>query len=174
MYRSLQLDTISHQGSSCVLCFSIRRTWDTVVEFGEEVWPYGDRNVWVWSRHCDNVVVPMCRRDQTCVYSESPKEMLAMAKKKGYKHVYVDGGTTIQEFQRCDCIDEYILTRVPLVLGDGIPLFGKMMVTDTSGTAGKEEEEVQGIEMEHLTTTSFSNGLVQSHYRVQKSYTTFV
>ncbi len=42
---------------------------------------------------------------------------------KGYKNLYIDGGRTIQNFLRGDLIDEIILTRIPILLGGGSPLF---------------------------------------------------
>jgi dihydrofolate reductase len=142
--------------SSVDLLIMGRKTWDQVVEFGEEMWPYGQKDVWIWSRNAERVVIPECRRGQACAYSLTSTKMMELAKEKGYTHIYVDGGTTIQEFQRGGFIDEYILSRVPLILGGGIPLF------ENQNEAGAMKMMV------HLETKSFSNGIVQSHYQVKR------
>lgn len=129
-----------------------RKTWDQVVSFGEDVWPYGDRKVWIWSRRdASEVRIPVSRAEQARVVGATPSEILKMAEKEGCSHAYVDGGATIQEFLRRDCIQELILTRVPLLLGSGVPLF----------SPGANE-----MPLEHVKTTPYSNGLVQSHYRI--------
>ena len=131
-----------------------RKTWDSVNKFGDNMWPYGDRHVWIWSRQQPSEVhIPESRRKQAKVISASPADILKLAEGEGYRHAYIDGGTTIQEFLRYGCIGELILTRVPLLLGSGIPLF-----------ASNDDK----LHLEHLTTKSYSNGLVQSHYRVLK------
>lgn len=131
-----------------------RKTWDQVISFGEEVWPYGDRMVWIWSRQDpSDVHMPEIRSKQAKVVSASPADMLMLAKEEGYCHAYIDGGSTIQAFIQQNCVQEFVLTRVPLLLGSGVPLFS----SDT----------VHALELNHVTTRSFSNGLVQSHYLVQ-------
>lgn len=130
-----------------------RKTWDQVVSFGEEMWPYGDRAVWIWSRNPQLVRIPDSRKKQAFVHCFPPMNMLQFAEEKGYNHAYVDGGSTIQEFQKAGCVDEYILSRIPVLLGGGISLF------DNSG-------DVSIQKLDHVGTKSFSNGIVQSHYRV--------
>lgn len=80
--------------------------------------------------------------------------MIEKATEKGFQHIYIDGGRTIQEFQRSGRIDEYILSNMPVLLGAGISLF------DNSGTVAIQK-------LDHVSTKSFSNGIVQSHYKVK-------
>ena len=47
-----------------------------------------------------------------------------MLAQRGFENLYVDGGRVIQSFLKEDLVDEMIITRVPILLGDGIPLFG--------------------------------------------------
>ena len=68
---------------------------------------------------------------------------------KGIKHVYVDGGSTVQGFIKQGLIDQMIITTIPVLLGDGIPLFGPL------------EKDVQ---LTHVATTAFDFGFVQSTY----------
>jgi dihydrofolate reductase len=43
---------------------------------------------------------------------------------RGVRHAYVDGGITIQRFLQAGLIRRLTITRVPVLLGEGIPLFG--------------------------------------------------
>jgi dihydrofolate reductase len=54
----------------------------------------------------------------------SPTEIISKLAASGVHHVYVDGGVTIQRFLREGLIQRLIITRVPVLIGDGIPLFG--------------------------------------------------
>jgi len=128
-----------------------RKTFDQVISFGDDLWPYGDRQVWIWSRNPSVVKIPQIRSSNAVAVSAAPNELMRIAQQKGYRHVYVDGGTTIQQFLQQDCIDDLVLTRVPLLLGEGIPLFLK----------------TPRLSLEHVSTKSYSNGLVQSHYLVK-------
>ena len=65
--------------------------------------------------------------------------------------MYVDGGQVIQSFFNAGLIVRMIITRVPVILGEGIPLFGP--------TRGD-------IHLRHVQTTPFTSGLVQSTYDV--------
>jgi len=69
----------------------------------------------------------------------------------GAEHLYVDGGKTIQGFLEAGLIQEIIITQIPVLIGRGIPLFGPLS---------------QDINLAHIETRSFANGLVQSKYRV--------
>jgi dihydrofolate reductase len=68
---------------------------------------------------------------------------------EGFSNIYVDGGKVIQGFLKEDCIDEMIITKVPELIGSGIPLFGDLE---------------RDLSFEHIQTTVYSNGLVKSHY----------
>ena len=41
----------------------------------------------------------------------------------GHKNVYVDGGDVITQALDAGCVDELILTVVPVLLGQGVPLY---------------------------------------------------
>ena len=73
--------------------------------------------------------------------------------KKGFKNLYIDGGKTIQSFLNENLIDELIITRIPIMLGSGIPLFDKMDLE---------------IRFEHVQTEIFNNALVKSRYIKKK------
>jgi dihydrofolate reductase len=61
----------------------------------------------------------------------------------------VDGGVTIQRFLRAGLVDRLVVTRVPVLIGDGIPLFGSLP---------------PDIRLRHVATRSYPSGLVQSEY----------
>lgn len=73
---------------------------------------------------------------------------------RGARHIYVDGGTTIQNFLQDGLIEELTITRVPVLIGEGIPLFG---------STGRD------IKLRHISTKAFPSGFVQSKYGVDNA-----
>jgi dihydrofolate reductase len=69
----------------------------------------------------------------------------------GAKHVYVDGGIAVQEFLRAGRIHHITITRVPVLIGEGIPLFGSVP---------------RDIQLRHINTRQYQSGLVTSEYEV--------
>ena len=63
---------------------------------------------------------------EASVIKGTPKEIVEHLHALGYKNLYIDGGQMIQRFLKEDLIDELIITTVPILLGNGIPLFGKL------------------------------------------------
>jgi dihydrofolate reductase len=56
--------------------------------------------------------------------SGDPADILARLEATGCTHACVDGGITIQRFLRDGLIQRLVVTRVLVLVGDGIPLFG--------------------------------------------------
>lgn len=98
-----------------------RNTFETVLSFGQ--WPY-TKPVYVLSSTLKEV--PPHLRDKAEVVQGDLPGIIASLKSKGIKHLYIDGGRTIQSFLKQDLIDELIITRIPILLGSGIPLFVDM------------------------------------------------
>ncbi|MBW2465119.1 MAG: dihydrofolate reductase family protein, partial [Deltaproteobacteria bacterium] len=96
-----------------------RRTFDVVMSFGGD-WPYGSTPVLVaTSRAMSDApeTVSACRGDI--------RELCQQAKEvAGDRNVYVDGGTLVTQALEAHCVDELILTVVPVLLGHGVPLYG--------------------------------------------------
>jgi dihydrofolate reductase len=126
-----------------------RKSFDKVVSFGTDLWAYGDTRVIVWSRGKANI--PEYLQTTVSCSSLSPKDLISQLEQEGYKRAYVDGGETIQCFLEDGLIDEIYLNRIPVLLGAGIPLF--------SNTRRK-------LNLKHLTTNAYSNGMVMTSYSV--------
>lgn len=121
-----------------------RGSFEKVLSF--PTWPY-DKKVFVLSSSIKEV--PDAVKGQVTILSMRPKELLDYLSKGGLSNIYVDGGKVIQGFLNEDCIDEMIITKVPELIGQGIPLFGFLD---------------HGIPFRHVHTSIYSNGLVKSHY----------
>lgn len=124
-----------------------RRTFEKVLTFG--AWPYGKKPVIVLSTNPSTVPAPagaVCE-----AMAGRPQEVVSRLNARGLMHLYVDGGVTIQRFLEAGLIQRLIITRIPVLLGSGIPLFGPLS---------------RDIRLEHVGTRSFASGLVQSEYRI--------
>ena len=130
-----------------------RNTFDKVMDLITQPdidWPYGDLPVVVLTSR--PLTVPDELQDVVEATDLAPAELLDVLASRFVEHVYIDGGLTAQSFLRDGLIDEIILTTVPVLIGDGLRLFGELRAD---------------VKVELLDTTVFSNGFVQSHYRVR-------
>ena len=98
-----------------------RRTYEKVASFG--VWPY-EKPVFVLSKTLGSLSADAEKKVE--VISGDPESVITQLNAKGHGNLYVDGGITIQNFLERDLVDEMIITRVPVLLGSGIPLFGHL------------------------------------------------
>ncbi len=122
-----------------------RRSFEKVLTFGE--WPYGDLPVYVLSNTLTEI--PNHLPEHVQRISGSMEQTIQTLKSSGYQHVYVDGGKTVQSALRAGAIDHMIITRIPILIGEGISLFGSL---DSD------------IHLKHVKTVTFKNGLIQSLY----------
>jgi len=81
--------------------------------------------------------------------SDSPKEILVHVNFLGFKNLYIDGGIIIQSFLAEDLIDELIISRIPILLGGGLPLLGELD---------------NPLKFTHKSTEVYDNALVKSHF----------
>jgi len=124
-----------------------RKTFETVLAFAK--WPYGDKRVVVLSsRPLDFSAV---RGGVVEQMAGPPAEIVSKLAASGAHHLYVDGGITIQEFLRAGLVQRLIITRVPVLIGDGIPLFGTLP---------------RDVRLHHVATKHYPSGLVQSEYQI--------
>ena len=123
-----------------------RKTFETVLTF--DTWPYGEKLVFVLSTH------PLAPAPHGAVVermSGPPADIVSQLAARGIRHIYVDGGITIQRFLQAGLIQRLIITRVPVLIGAGIPLFGTVP---------------RDIVLKHVGTRQYASGLVQSEYEV--------
>jgi dihydrofolate reductase len=121
-----------------------RNTFVQVLSFGS--WPY-DKPVFVLSNTLTKIPEPYT--DKAEIIKGNLKELIKRLNDKGYRDLYIDGGKTIQSFLEEDLIDEMVITRVPVMLGDGISLFGRL---------------TQSLNFTHIKTEVFNDSLIMSHY----------
>jgi dihydrofolate reductase len=124
-----------------------RKTFETVLGFG--AWPFGKKPVIVLSTRPSEILSPAGAACEAM--AGSPHEIVARLAQRGWEHLYVDGGVTIQGFLQAGLIQRLIVTRIPVLLGAGIPLFGPLS---------------HDIRLRHVATRSYPSGLVQSEYVV--------
>jgi len=123
-----------------------RTTFEQVLTFG--VWPYEGTPLTVLSRTLSGVPEPLVGKAE--ISALAPGALLEELAARGCRRVYVDGGSVVQSLLREDRIDELILTTVPVLLGEGIPLFGKLE---------------SSLAWEMTATEELAGGLVKSRYR---------
>jgi dihydrofolate reductase len=121
-----------------------RGTFEKVLTFSS--WPY-DRKVFVLSSSIKEV--PNKLKQKVTVLSMNPTKLLLYLSSLGFLSIYIDGGTVIQNFLKEDLVDELIISKVPVLIGNGIQLFGQLN-TD--------------LRFKHIQTQVQSNGLVRSYY----------
>jgi dihydrofolate reductase len=89
---------------------------------GFDGWPYAVP-VAVLSRQLTSADLPPDVRDRADVWDCPPREALERQAQAGARRVYVDGGRLISACLRDGLITRLTITRVPLLLGRGLPLF---------------------------------------------------
>ena len=123
-----------------------RHTYETVLGFPE--WPYGEKPVVVLSTRA--IAEPPAGAVVEHMSGE-PADIGSQLAARGIDHVYVDGGITVQRFLAAGLIQRLIITRVPVLIGEGIPLFGPLP---------------HDVRLHHVATRHYASGLVQSEYEI--------
>jgi dihydrofolate reductase len=123
-----------------------RNTYDFIIDYGE--WPYGNMPVFVLSSGEIKTPPPGAVVERM---SGTPSEIASQIALKGIDHIYVDGGATIQDFLSAGLIQRLVISRVPVLIGSGISLFGDLE---------------HDIVLRHVATRQFASGLVQSEYEI--------
>ena len=114
-----------------------------------EQWPYGNIKIIVLSNTIKEA--PDNLKDKVEMYSGDLNELISSLETKGFKHAYIDGGTTIQAFINLKLINELTITRVPILLGEGKSLFGKTF---------------KDIKLEQAEAIAYPNDFIQVKYKV--------
>lgn len=126
-----------------------RATFDVALRF--DPWPY-DKALLVLSRTLAPADIPPQLADRITIV-RSVSDALTQGRRRGWDRVYVDGGATIRAFLDAGAISDMVITRIPVLLGAGLPLFGPIS---------------EDIALRHIETRSFPSGLVQSRYEVPR------
>jgi dihydrofolate reductase len=124
-----------------------RHTFEQVLSF--DAWPYGGKPVIVLGSHPP--AIPSAVAATVSASRETPRALVERLSARGMRRLYIDGGLTIQSFLREGLIEELTITVIPLLLGSGRPLFGRLP---------------REIRLELLSSRSYDCGFVQSRYRV--------
>ena len=124
-----------------------RNTFEKVLTFDK--WPYADKRVVVLSSRA--IEASNVRGATVEHMSGSPAAITDQLAASGATHAYVDGGITVQGFLRARLIQRLIVTRVPVLIGEGIPLFGLLP---------------HDVQLRHVQTRAYASGLVKSEYEV--------
>lgn len=122
-----------------------RRTFEVVRNLGHFDL-YGQKQLVVLSGRPLDLSAVNAKVEQT---SGTPPDITAQLEARGFQHAYVDGGITIQRFLAAGLIHRLVITRVPVLIGTGIPLFGPVPLD---------------ITLRHIATRCYDGGLVQSEY----------
>lgn len=122
-----------------------RNTFEKVLSFAE--WPY-PKTVFILSNRLSEIP-PHLDRSKIEIVKGDLIILCEQLKERGYQNLYIDGGITIQNFLQQDLIDEMIIANIPILLGNGHPLFGYLDCP---------------LKFRHAQTEIYSNGIVQSYY----------
>ena len=122
-----------------------RSTYEVVRDF--EPWPYAGKRCVVLSHR------PLEPRHGEEAFAGSPAELVERLCGQGARRAYVDGGATVRQFLAAGLVDDLTLSVIPILLGDGIPLF--------DGGVPETRLVLDGSQ-------SWSSGLCQLRYRVSR------
>ena len=124
-----------------------RKSFEKVLSF--DFWPYEGQKVIVLSKSLKEL--PETIKETTEIYAGDIENLYERLKNEGCQALYIDGAQTIQSFLHKELVTDMTITTVPILLGEGISLFGWM----------SESKEV-----DHEYTKAFPSGMVQTKYRL--------
>jgi dihydrofolate reductase len=128
-----------------------RGSYQNVLSFGE--WPY-TKPVIVMSKTLQQNDVPKELADKVRITDQEPQALMDELQGQGWSRAYIDGGKVVQSFVRAGLVEDFVVTMIPVLIGEGIRLFGAI---DSD------------IDLELLGTQAFESGLLQTRYRVVKT-----
>lgn len=99
-----------------------RNSFEKVLSFGID-WPY-TKPVYVWSQQLKQL--PHNLPANVFLVNGTLPKILEEIHSKGHYQLYIDGAKTIQSFLQADAIHELTITTVPVLIGEGISLFGQV------------------------------------------------
>ena len=127
-----------------------RKTFEQVITFNR--WQYKDTKMIVLTSK--NIEIPEKLKETVTISNiSSPKQLIRELFDQSINHIYVDGGTVIQDFLSARLVDEITVTIVPILIGKG-KSFSRLLPKD--------------LFLQHLKTTVYDFGFVQNKYRINK------
>ncbi|TCS41613.1 dihydrofolate reductase family protein [Reinekea marinisedimentorum] len=128
-----------------------RKTFARILQFPE--WPFPDQRVVVLSTTLKSV--PEGLKDMVQLFGGKVSELMILLESDRETHVYVDGSRAIQTFIKAGLLDDITITTIPILIGEGISLFGGPLAKD--------------VRLDHISTRAYNNGFVQSTYQFKVS-----
>jgi len=127
-----------------------RKSFETVMAF--DPWPYAGKRVIVLSSTLESI--PPGFEGRVELFNGTPQTVANKLQDESVRRVYLDGGKTIQGFLRAGLVNDVLITLVPILIGQGLPLFGPL---------------AEDVALVHQRTTTYPNGFVQSVYSTEQS-----
>ncbi|MEJ2046088.1 MAG: dihydrofolate reductase family protein [Reinekea sp.] len=124
-----------------------RKTFEKIMTLPE--WPYKNQRLILLSSIIKQV--PDELEDQIQLFNGDVVELTNLLDAEGEEHLYVDGSQAIQAFINAGLMTDLTITTLPILIGEGVPLFG--------GPLNKD------IRLKHQFTKAYKNGFVQTSYR---------
>jgi len=128
-----------------------RKCMEKIASFNlaPEQWPYGDLRIIVLSKSIKQV--PTSLPGKVEIYGGEVSDLMMQLESEGYQHAYIDGGSVITSFLNLQLINEMTISQAPVILGDGLRLFGKVN---------------QAVALSNVKAEAYDNGFVQTHYQL--------
>lgn len=132
--------------TSCDHMVMGRATYQKVHSMG--FWPYAPLQVIVLSSTLSTEL------DHGVLVARCMHEVLDVLARRGAGQVYIDGGRTVQSFLAAGLVDHVVVNHVPILVGEGIPLFGTLP---------------HDLHLVHHGSATTDTGMVSSRYQVLHS-----
>ncbi len=123
-----------------------RGSFETVLKFPE--WSYEGTKVIVLSKSM--TAVPHALKDKVELYDKSIELLYKRCQQENCQSLYIDGGKTIQSFIRAGFVTDMMITKIPVLIGEGLPLFGNLE---------------KDIPLKLVEAKTFPSGFVCMHYQ---------
>lgn len=118
-------------------------------ELEPEQWPYGDLPILALSLTRNKA--PGNLEGMVEMVNSEILDLVTRLESDGFQHAYIDGGATITSFLNRGLINEMTITYAPVLLGEGIPLFGKLS---------------RPVKLKNIRTVTYPNEFFQIKYEV--------
>lgn len=128
-----------------------RGSFETMLKM--QVWPY-EFPVTVLSSSLRQDDIPPSYRSKVRLSADTPQAVMQQLADEGHKRVYIDGGQLVHSFIRAGLIEDMVLTVIPILLGQGVSLFGPLD---------------QDIRLQLRRSEHYDSGIVQNTYQLPQT-----